>query len=230
MEHTGRSHDDPYQVLGLGAGASRREIGRAYRQAAQRVHPDTQPHDPAAAARFQALTDAYELLTDPVRRAGYDRSHPTSEPAGQRPPDPGPARRRGPGSWPGPPGHQPIWAGPVLIEPPAPSRAAEGHAAERQAAERQAAERRAAERRPASGRATGGQTTEEQTAEEHATEEQTAEEHAVEGQAAEGQAAEGQAAQGRATGQYRRGPEATAWVDPPVVLGGSAAGVWSRGW
>ncbi len=114
MEHAGPGRDpgDPYRVLGVSAGASRRDIARAYRQAAQGAHPDARPGDPAAAARFQALTDAYDLLRDPGRRANYDRGHPAAEPSGQPPPSrqPAPAPR-----WRG----SLIWAGPVHVEPPA---------------------------------------------------------------------------------------------------------------
>ena len=122
MGHTGPGHDDPYQVLGVDAGASQRDIARAYHRAAQRAHPDARPDDPAAAARFQALTDAYDLLSDPGRRVGYDRGHgaagPSSPPS--RPADPGVVlRRHRAAGLPGPPWHQHIWAGPVLIEPPA---------------------------------------------------------------------------------------------------------------
>jgi curved DNA-binding protein CbpA len=125
MEHAGPGPDpgDPYRVLGVDTGASQRDIARAYRRAVQHAHPDTRPGDPAAAAaRFQALTDAYDLLRDPCRRAEYDRGHPASEPSGgpPRPGQPVPWSR-----WPGspfllrPPPSQPIWAGPVHIEPSA---------------------------------------------------------------------------------------------------------------
>jgi len=118
----GRGHRDPYRVLGVDAGASRQDIARAYRRAVQRVHPDAQPTDPRAAARFQQLTDAYDLLTDPARRAAYDRTHhPAAEPGGQpsAPTYPGAVPR-----WPGSPGllsppGQLIVPGPVHIEPPA---------------------------------------------------------------------------------------------------------------
>jgi curved DNA-binding protein CbpA len=123
MEHAGPGGHpgDPYGVLGVSADASQRDIARAYRRAVQHAHPDAQPHDPQAAARFQALTDAYELLRDPGRRAGYDRSHPVAEPSGQ-PPRPGrtgarPRRSSSP-FLPGPPPGQLIWAGPVHVEPP----------------------------------------------------------------------------------------------------------------
>jgi DnaJ-like protein len=102
---------DPYRVLGVDTGASQRDIARAYRRSAQHAHPDTRPRDPAAAARFQALTAAYDLLRDPGRRAAYDRAHPAAEPSGQllQPGRPATAPR-----WRG----SPIWAGPVHVEPP----------------------------------------------------------------------------------------------------------------
>ena len=113
----GQGPGDPYRVLGVDTGASQRDIARAYRQAAQHAHPDTRPRDPAAAARFQALTAAYDLLRDPGRRAVYDRAHPAGQPSGQplRPGRPAPAPR-----WRG----SPIWAGPVHVEPPATAPAA----------------------------------------------------------------------------------------------------------
>ena len=120
MGHIGPGHDDPYRVLGVDAGASPRDIARAYHRAAQRAHPDARPDDPAAAARFQALTDAYDLLSDPGRRARYDRSQlaaGTGSPP-QRRSGTAAVRRHG---CPYPPGalwQQPVWAGPVLIEPP----------------------------------------------------------------------------------------------------------------
>jgi curved DNA-binding protein CbpA len=118
---SGRSHLDPYRVLGVDPGASRQDIARAYRRAVQRAHPDAQPADPRAAARFRELTDANDLLTDPARRAAYDRAyHPAGDAGGQlSPPRPAMARWPGPRRPPGPPPGQPIWAGPVRIEPPA---------------------------------------------------------------------------------------------------------------
>jgi curved DNA-binding protein CbpA len=123
MEHPAprRSHHDPYQVLGVDTSASRQDIARAYRQAVQRAHPDAQPTDPRAAARFQELTDAYDLLSDPLRRAAYDRAHhPADDAGGQHSPPRAPMARwpRSPHLLVTPPG-QPIWGGPVHIEPPA---------------------------------------------------------------------------------------------------------------
>ena len=65
---------DPYIVLGVARQASREEIGRAYRRAARASHPDS--GGAGSVERFQVVSDAYELLRDPERRAVYDRSHP----------------------------------------------------------------------------------------------------------------------------------------------------------
>jgi len=116
-----RDHPNPYRVLGVDTGASRQDIARAYRRAVQGAHPDARPADPRAAARFRELTDAYDLLTDPARRAAYDRAHhPAGDAGGQRSaPRPAMARWPGPRRPPAPPPGQPIWVGPVHIEPPA---------------------------------------------------------------------------------------------------------------
>lgn len=70
-----RDERDPYSVLGLGHEASAAEISRAYRRAARETHPDRHPGDPTAAERFNAVSDAYETLRDPNRRAAYDRKN-----------------------------------------------------------------------------------------------------------------------------------------------------------
>jgi hypothetical protein len=138
MAHAGPRRDpgDPYRVLGVNQDASQQDVTRAYRRAVQHAHPDTRPHDPlAAAARFQALTAAYDLLRDPGRRADYDRSHPAAEPGRRpsqpRPPTQAPRRRGAPFLLLSPPTGQPVWAGPVQIEPPAtpPVTSQHGHSA-----------------------------------------------------------------------------------------------------
>jgi curved DNA-binding protein CbpA len=101
MARSAQPGGDPYQVLGVTAGASRQDIARAYRRAAQAAHPDARPADPGAAARFRALTDAYDLLSDAGRRADYDRRHPPQQPPAQHVPArprPGAGTRGGP--WP----------------------------------------------------------------------------------------------------------------------------------
>ena len=70
---TDRERRDPYVVLGVARQASGEEIARAYRRAARASHPDG--GGAGSAERFQAVSDAYEVLSDPRRRAVYDRSH-----------------------------------------------------------------------------------------------------------------------------------------------------------
>jgi curved DNA-binding protein CbpA len=75
---TSRERLDPYGVLGVPRQASGEEIARAYRRAARASHPDS--GGAGSAERFQAVSDAYEVLRDPRRRAVYDRSHPFARP------------------------------------------------------------------------------------------------------------------------------------------------------
>ena len=72
---TSREQRDPYGVLGVRRQAPPDEIARAYRRAARATHPDGGGCG-AGAERFQAVSDAYDVLRDPGRRAGYDRRHP----------------------------------------------------------------------------------------------------------------------------------------------------------
>src|SRR3954453_17799999 len=75
---------DLYVVLGLGEGASERDIKRAYRRLARRFHPDVNPGDQDAESRFRQILDAYETLVDPTRRSRYDSGHPFEEPDTRR--------------------------------------------------------------------------------------------------------------------------------------------------
>ena len=82
---------DHYQLLGVPREASRQEIAQAWRRRARAEHPDSRPADAAAAARFRALAEAYQVLADPARRAAYDRARtrvqqPAARPAGARVP------------------------------------------------------------------------------------------------------------------------------------------------
>src|SRR6186997_2667639 len=63
---------DLYIVLGLAHGATEADIKRAYRRLARRFHPDINPGDRVAEARFRQILDAYETLIDPQRRSRYD--------------------------------------------------------------------------------------------------------------------------------------------------------------
>jgi molecular chaperone DnaJ len=67
---------DFYFVLGVERGAAAGEIKRAYKRLARRLHPDINPGDQEAAARFRQVLDAYETLMDPDRRRRYDAGQP----------------------------------------------------------------------------------------------------------------------------------------------------------
>ena len=75
---------DLYIVLGLAHGATEADIKRAYRRLARRFHPDINPGDRLAEARFRQILDAYETLIDPQRRSRYDAGQ-GFEPREQRP-------------------------------------------------------------------------------------------------------------------------------------------------
>ncbi|MDD6400871.1 MAG: molecular chaperone DnaJ [Lachnospiraceae bacterium] len=64
---------DYYEVLGVSRGASDAEIKKAYRQVAKKYHPDTNPGDAEAEAKFKEAAEAYSVLSDPDNRAKYDQ-------------------------------------------------------------------------------------------------------------------------------------------------------------
>ena len=64
---------DYYEMLGVSRDASDNELKRAYRQLAMQCHPDKNPGDKAAEDRFKQISEAYAVLSDPDKRAHYDR-------------------------------------------------------------------------------------------------------------------------------------------------------------
>jgi molecular chaperone DnaJ len=64
---------DYYEVLGISRTAREAEVKKAFRGLARTLHPDVNRHDPAAEEKFKEAAEAYEVLSDPERRAIYDR-------------------------------------------------------------------------------------------------------------------------------------------------------------
>jgi curved DNA-binding protein CbpA len=119
-----RPGPDPYRVLGVTRQATPAEIAQAWRRRARAEHPDARPRDIGAPARFRALAEAYEVLSDPRRRAAYDQAARVPEPGTGAPSSAGTAVRvvviSTPGQPPASAGGAPLQAGPVRVEPPDP--------------------------------------------------------------------------------------------------------------
>src|SRR5262245_58184048 len=63
---------DYYATLGVTKTATDKELKQAYRKLARKFHPDVNPNDKAAEARFKEINEAYEVLGDPDKRKKYD--------------------------------------------------------------------------------------------------------------------------------------------------------------
>ena len=65
--------EDPYELLGVSKSATEEELKEAYRKKAVQYHPDKNPGDKAAEDMFKKISEAYEVLKDPDKRAAFDR-------------------------------------------------------------------------------------------------------------------------------------------------------------
>lgn len=64
---------DYYKIMGIPKDTPQKDIRAAYTKRAKQFHPDLHPDDPKAKAKFQALNEAYDVLSDPEKRKKYDQ-------------------------------------------------------------------------------------------------------------------------------------------------------------
>ena len=64
---------DYYKILGVDKSIPQKDVKKAYLKRAKAFHPDLHPDDPKAKAKFQALSEAYEVIGDPEKRKKYDQ-------------------------------------------------------------------------------------------------------------------------------------------------------------
>ncbi len=64
---------DYYKILGVDKNIPQDQVREAYRKRAKQFHPDLHPNDPKAKAKFQALNEAYDVISDPEKRKKYDQ-------------------------------------------------------------------------------------------------------------------------------------------------------------
>lgn len=67
-------YKDYYETLGVDRKASQDEIKKGYRKLAMKYHPDKNPDDENAEEKFKEINEAHQVLSDPEKRARYDRS------------------------------------------------------------------------------------------------------------------------------------------------------------
>ena len=82
MASTMSSKRDFYEILGVSKSSTADEIKKAYRKVAMQFHPDRNPGNKEAEEKFKEAASAYEILSDPDKRAQYDRfGHNALDPA-----------------------------------------------------------------------------------------------------------------------------------------------------
>lgn len=64
---------DYYKILGVDKNIPQKDVRAAYRRRAKQFHPDLHPNDPKAKAKFQALSEAFDVIGNPEKRAKYDK-------------------------------------------------------------------------------------------------------------------------------------------------------------
>ena len=64
---------DYYKILGVDKNIPQKDVRLAYKKRAKQFHPDLHPNDPKAKAKFQALNEAYDVISDPEKRKKYDQ-------------------------------------------------------------------------------------------------------------------------------------------------------------
>src|ERR1700759_4036429 len=67
------AYTDYYKILGIPKTASEEDVKKAYRKLARKLHPDLNPNDKVANAKFQQINEANEVLSDPEKRKKYDQ-------------------------------------------------------------------------------------------------------------------------------------------------------------
>ena len=66
---------DYYEILGVDRSSSEKEIKSAYRKLAKKYHPDLNPDDTESESKFKEAAEAYDVLSNPEKRANYDKKH-----------------------------------------------------------------------------------------------------------------------------------------------------------